>query len=399
MRLIKLFRSALVKSYQILLGVWLTYYITNHYSLSTFGNYSAQIATLFIFGFVSKLGFDILVLKEKSDSTLFNVILPVYLMILILGLITGSLFALFVDVQAISIVLYSFTLVFSEFLRRKDLNEWYIFLSGGLQYTIQVILFWNQEVADFIGVRFVILISVALPFIVLVLIYHRVIIHAFCNLLVLPVRKVKNVLSESVGQLFFNLTAILNNWLGVYLLSIYGNLEAVAIFAAVKRITNGLSFPQQVLNINLANPLAKSLENRNQLNSILLKQRNLFFYTSITMVFGGLLAAIFLTQLINVPTQLITDLWTVYSILVAMIIVNVLTGPTFIFTRITGGLTKKVFVLILLVVANYSLAIILPFSNKLLLVSWAAFFSMTSINIYLMYTAYQNHGIHLYAKP
>lgn len=341
-----------------------------------------------------------LVLKEENPFRLFNIIVPAYLLILFLAVVSGAVSAAFFGLQPVSIVIFSFTLVLAEFLRRKNLNGWYIFLSGGLQYSIQTLLLLNVRLGSTLGIKTIIFISVCIPAIVLLLLNSRVVKHAILNSIVrYRPNHLTSVISESIGQLFFNLTTILNNWLGTYLLSLFGNLDAVAIFAAVKRITNGLSFPQQVLNINLANPLARAIGNKDKLRQILLRQRRMFFYTSIVMGIGALVGSFVLTDIVKVPPQLHNQLWMVYFILSLMIVLNVLTGPTFIFARIVGGLRKKVLVLIAITLACYGLALVLPIGNRLIAISGAAFCSMTTINLYLMYTAYKDQGLYLHAKP
>lgn len=382
-----------------MLGVWLAHHITHTYSLSVFGSYSGQISELFIMGFILKLGFDMLVLKEKNTFRLFRHVFPVYVSLLLVTVPLCLAAWPWLGARAISILLFSTTLVLAELLRRRNLNAQYIFMSGGLQYTLQTIMFLSPELMGMLGVTWVVFLSVLAPFAVLILIYVRVLLVAIGSISKISFSTIKPVLSESVGQLFFNLTTILNNWLGTYLLSFGSNLDAVAIFAGVKRITNGLSFPQQVLNINLANPLARALEDPAKLKNALNRQRRLFFYVSAMMAIGSCVLYFVLPMVIKVQPEETNALSSVYVILSFMMLINVLTGPTFIFTRITGKLKEKVVVIIAITLLSYGLTFAIPQADRLIGMCVAAFCSMTFINIFLMYSAYRDQGVHLHARP
>lgn len=399
MRTIKLISSAIFKSYQLLLGIWLTFYLTNHFSLALYGEYSAQISQLFIFGFILKLGFDVLVLKEGNPFLLFNVIIPTYLVLVVVGVVLCLTLSTWLGIGILSILLFSITLVLAELIRRKNRIGLYILMSGGLQYTVQTILFLVDPIVDLIGPRGVIFISVIIPCGIQIGYFWKALKIGAKKIGGLKFIRVKNVIIESIGQLFFNLSSVFNNWLGTYLLSLTGNMDAVAIFTAVKRITNGLSLPQQVLNINFANPLARSLSNHEKLKIILLRQRRLFFYTSLLIMFGGLIMTRLIIFIVNIENDLLPSLWTSYYILMAMVVINVLTGPTFIFTRISGGLGKKVLALNLITILCYGGAMLSVFEDKLLSVTIATFTSITLTNFYLMYEGYRERGVFLHARP
>ena len=399
MQVIRLIRSAILKSYQLLLGLWLTFFLTNEYSLDLYGVYSTEIAQLFIFGFILKLGFDILVLKENSNFRLFKLIFPTYIVIMLIGVLITSILSIWFGFSVFSILIFSVTLVLAELSRRKNSTGTYILMSGGMQYTVQAILFLSEPLINRIGVSGIVLISVSIPGGVLLIIYRRVLSVGFERVSFLHWARVKEVITESVGQLFFNLSSVFNNWLGTFLLSLTGNMDAVAIFSAVKRITNGLSLPQQVLNINFANPLARSLNNLNELKSLLLRQRKLFFYTSIIIAIGGVVMTKLITYIIILDESLLPQLWTSYYILLVMVIINVLTGPTFIFTRISGGLGKKIIALNLLTIVCYGSAMLIPTTNKLLSITVATFMSITLTNLYLLFAGYRDRGVFLHARP
>ncbi len=399
MQIARLLRSAILKSYQLLLGIWLTYFITNQYSLELYGVYSAQIARLFIFGYVLKLGFDILVLKENNRFRLFKLIFPTYMVVMFLGILICSILSIWLGVSILSILAFSITLVLAEMARRKNSTGTYILLSGGLQYSIQALLFLSKPIVDSIGVPSIVLISVSIPCVLLLIKYNRVFLLGLERINHLKWSNMQSVMEESVGQLFFNLSSVFNNWLGTYLLSLTGNMDAVAIFTAVKRITNGLSLPQQVLNINFANPLARSLNDLSKLRSILLRQRKLFFYTSIIIAIGGMVMTELLTYIIKLDAALLPQLWTSYYILIAMVVINALTGPTFIFTRISGGLGKKVVALNIITIVCYGLAMLIPNEDKLLAITIATFTSITLTNFYLMIVSYLEKRVFLHARP
>jgi hypothetical protein len=339
------------------------------------------------------------VLKENKNTKLFKYIFPGYLVVFCCGIVLAALLSLVISSRGISIVLFSFTLVLAELFRRKGKSSLYIFMCGGFQYSIQCLVLLNHNLTTIIGIDLLILTSVTIPFLFLVWWHRRLLAFSISRLVSIPMDITILILKESVGQMFFNLTTILNNWLGTYLLSVLGNNEGAAIFSAVKRIANGLSFPQQVLNINFANPLARNLNNPDKLNHIVSKQRKFFFYAATLVSITAFALAPFLTKLINVTTEMENTLYAVYAVLMAMVVLNILSGPTFIFARLSGNLGKNVMVILAITIMSYGFTLIWPVEHQIILMSVAAFSSMTTINAYLLFQTWRTKGILLNARP
>lgn len=400
MQFLNLVKSGILKSYQMLLNLWLTFFLTNSYSLGFYGEYSAKISVLFLSGFVYKLGFDMLFLKENNKRRLFEIILPTYILVFLGELIISLVASFHVGYESFSALAFSTTLVIAEMLRRKNSNGLFIFMSGGVQYTLQSLLFLNDTLASYLGTSIIILTSVTVPLLFLCIYLRKVLLASLFRIRKLNAKVAFQVLKESLEQVSFNASIVFNNWLGIYLLSLTGNMNAVGIYSAVKRLNNGLSLPEQVLNINLANPLARSLNNPEKLTSVLRIQRKLFFYTALIILTLGISLSWFLPKLINLSnTALASQGATVHYILLGMVVINVLTGPTFMFTRMTEGLRKKTIVVNIITTSCYLSTILFPLSTKLLVVTCATFLSMTLTNIYLVWMTYRDRGLLLHAIP
>jgi|GEM_PF-1747222 len=391
--------SAISKSYQLIAGFFLTYFITRNLGVDHFGQYSARVSELFIFSFLVKLGFDVQLLKEHANFRLYRVIIPHYMALFLVGLAVSLLFfPVGFGLRALSVVLFSFTLVFAEFWRRRNKNSSYIFLTGGAQYTIQVLLYLVYMVKGPLSPDLTVFVSVTGPFLVVSYICRRQVVTGLMGIVDLRPSIVAVVLKESAGQVMFNLTTVLNNWLGTYLLSIIGGPAQVGVYSAVKRLANGLSFPMQLFNITFANPLARSLNDREKLEHVLLRQRRLFFYSSIVVALVGLGLYPFVHKIVPVGPNLIWDLRASYLILLSMAVVNMLTGPTFIFTRLTGKLFSKVTVILTITALAYGGAASLNLGPGSLRMSVAAFISLNSINAYLLWRAWIEDRLKLYAS-
>ena len=298
--------------------------------------------------------------------------------------------------QPVSIVLFSFTLVFSEFLRREDFPGLFILFTNGAQYVLQLVIFFFASSSVHPPVEHVIFVSILFPFIITVLIRFKVIRVSFKQIFQLKTQDLWVVMKESTGQMLFNLTSVLNNWLGSYLLSFSGTNLDVAIYSAVKRVTRGLSFPEQVLNINFANPLARNLDDRQALTEVLKKQRRLYFIAFIVVAIVGVAVLPFVTWMFDFEEGENWKLLATYGIMLVMILINILTGPTFIYTRLTGRMKQKVSVTMVLTLVLYLLGI-LPIGHPVINMSISALLSFTSINIYLMLEAYKKDGLWLFA--
>ena len=385
---------------QVVITLYVMYFLSHEFSARFFGQYSYLIAELHLASYIAKAGFDVLILKEKHPRKLLRITLPTYLCISLIVLCISTFAFVAIGINAFSVYCYSLTLVLSELIRRSNQTSSYVFYTGFFQYAIQLALFfWCATTNVAADPQLIIFLSTLIPILTLVIGFRKVLIKAIRAISSLSWQHVGATLKLSLSQLAFNVTAIMNDWLGIYLLAFYCQFEQVAIYTAAKRIINGLALPLQVLNINFMNPIARALNSFDKLSSTLKGQRRgyfiLFFVTLVFSIPVGWL----LPELVDISDDSLTELSIVYLIMLGGLFYNIITGPTFLLSRLLDSSRITAWVTIAISLSCYFIGVIFVHKVDTATMAVTAVLSLGIVNTYLMWFVHRATGLFIYAKP
>jgi O-antigen/teichoic acid export membrane protein len=352
--LFKLFSVGSIRAASLLIGIGLMLYVNHFISIEYYGEYSRNFSFINITGFLAKLGFDILIIREYSKRNIYNKILPLFnklfIIILMISIFLNS-------VNIISGIIYSAIIVYSEVLKRNGKTNLYVLILFIIPITMQLVLIILFN--DIYDNRYLLLCSYIVALLLIIIVQFKLVVSTIKYSLQTKLLSSIHILKESAYGFAFGVANLSKNHIPIYVLSLLTPLEIVGIYSSLQRVVNGIGLPYQILNINNASKFVGYKNDIPKLNEYLKVQKVFFFYFGFLFPFILLLPFLPVNEVLSIDLNYYKFSTSLLTILVITKSLNGLMGPTQNISKIYMPLKKIVAIQILIyssIVALYIIA-------------------------------------------